>query len=188
MVFQQEPRTASQDPTLGGRVRGGASGPLAHGAAGPQRLGRLGQAGLRSRPAFVSPMWLRDAHHCLHRAASDRGDREDSPALRAVGRARTTPGAKPDGGLKAAGSRAPRAKPDGRRPGRILSAWGQNSALPPAFPAPPGVRIVPVRTSAVPTGTILLSTWDRTTSDRDFLSYKHPWHTTLSAAQKSKFL
>jgi hypothetical protein len=33
-----------------------------------------------------------------------------------------------------------------------------------------------------------IPTWDRSASGRNFLLSKHPWHTTLSAAQKSKFL
>jgi hypothetical protein len=45
-----------------------------------------------------------------------------------------------------------------------------------------------VRTLAVPRNRILLPTWDRSGSSRDFVLSKHPWQTTLSAAQKSKFL
>jgi hypothetical protein len=84
---------------------------------------------------------------------------------------------------------AARPEPNLRGGGQAgLSAWDQNSALPPAVPALAGVRIVPVRTSAVSMGKILLSTWDRSASGRDFVLSKHPWHTTLSAAQKRKFL
>jgi hypothetical protein len=43
-------------------------------------------------------------------------------------------------------------------------------------------RVVPVQTSAVPTGRILLPTWDRSGSGRDFLMSRPPWHPTLSAA------
>jgi BspA type Leucine rich repeat region (6 copies) len=52
-----------------------------------------------------------------------------------------TPCAEAGGQLKAAESRAPTG------PGRIWSAWGKNSASPPAFPAPPGVRILPSASS-----------------------------------------
>ena len=51
----------------------------------------------------MSPMRVNDAHHCVHRAAPDGGDPEDSPALRAVGTgegARTTGHAPGRGSLK----------------------------------------------------------------------------------------
>jgi hypothetical protein len=127
MVLEQEP--GATGPTiLTGRCGDCRSGPSAHGARGPERLGRIDQTGLPIRPALLSQVRGGNEDHCLHRAASDRGDREDSPALRAVGRgfgAGTSGSPSEGGGRKeqAGGpSGAPGAKPDGRLEGRALFA------------------------------------------------------------------
>jgi Putative transposase len=81
-----------------------------------------------NRPTLLSEVRRPNEDHRLHRAASDRGDREDSPALRAVGRgfgAGTSGSPSEGGGRKeqAGGpSGAPGAKPDGRLEGRALFA------------------------------------------------------------------
>jgi hypothetical protein len=55
------------------------------GAGGPQRLGGAHQTGLPSGSAWLSSLRGRAQNHRLHRAATDRGDREDPPPLWTVG-------------------------------------------------------------------------------------------------------
>jgi len=55
------------------------------------------KTGLRSGPNLLSQVWYDDAHRHLHRAAPDQGHREDSPALRTVGRALSSRPARGEG-------------------------------------------------------------------------------------------
>ncbi len=80
------PRATGPTATRGGG-RNGDSRPLPLGARGSQRVGGAPQTGLRRKSALLSSMRGRAQNHRLHRAAPDRRDREDSPSLRAVGRA-----------------------------------------------------------------------------------------------------
>jgi hypothetical protein len=127
VVLEQEARSKSQTVTPGGGRDGAAGSPADRSASSP-RLGGVAQAGLRIGSAPLSQLRVGDEDYCLHRAAPDRGHREDPPALRAVGRefrAGTTGGAREGGGLKEqAGGRsgAPRAKRDGRLGSRVLLA------------------------------------------------------------------
>jgi hypothetical protein len=57
-----------------------------HGARGPPGMGGADQTGLRSGSALLSQGRVGDEDR-VHRAPPDRGDREDSAPLRAVGRA-----------------------------------------------------------------------------------------------------
>ena len=74
-------RNCSRRPALGPASR----------SARPRRERRGKTARLPSR-RFTKrircgvPLWGRAQDHCVHRTAPDRGGREDSPALRAVGR------------------------------------------------------------------------------------------------------
>jgi len=111
------------------------------GAGGSQRLGGADQTGVRVGPNSLSPVWRGDENHRLHRAASDRGDREDSAPLRTVGGASGTRPALGEGlgcGLRlrasgTGGAVAPRARRgicstvnctlDGQRQHRFQPLW-----------------------------------------------------------------
>jgi hypothetical protein len=125
VVLEQDAGPAGATTTGGGGGRNRDPRPLAHGAGGPQRLGRAHQAGVRGGSALLSSMRGRAQNHRLYRAATDRGDREDPPALRAVGGG-CRPGPTAAGGSGRGLNRKPRRK-RGTAPSAAVS--GPLSAL-----------------------------------------------------------